>query len=311
MKDSILNLAAHEVVEDPKLIRIATITSFIHSVLTFLYLSYIVSNFIASVGKTDNSFLQLLEEYIGLISLDSSSIVTLVIVAIILLIGYALLPPVGDAGIISYLDTKEKSVSKAIITGMGHFFQMFEFNAAVSLFNITTFLVLVSRMYMMDILNSAVGIIVVILWLALIFLIALFLPYSKQLITLQGLWFFEAMQKSASLSLHNMQLTLRYVMISFLMHIRIILNIIILIGIPAVLLYFWGILGIESNSWTKIVFLIVILGLLSFVSYLNAIIEAFFQTYRYKVYMIVTNPQHETLQAPAQVQMQATLFSHN
>jgi hypothetical protein len=187
MKDSILNLAAHEVAEDPKLIRIATITSFIHSVLTFLYLSYIVSNFIASVGKTDNSFLLLVEEYLGLISLNSASIITLIIAAVILLVGYALLPPVGDAGIISYLDTQQKSVSKAIITGMGHFFQMFEFNAAVSLFNITTFLVLVSRMYMMGILNSAVGIIVVVLWLSLIFLIALFLPYSKQLITLQGL----------------------------------------------------------------------------------------------------------------------------
>ena len=43
MKDSLLAHAAHEVAEDPKLIRIATITSFIHSVLTFLYLTYIAS----------------------------------------------------------------------------------------------------------------------------------------------------------------------------------------------------------------------------------------------------------------------------
>jgi sulfopyruvate decarboxylase TPP-binding subunit len=70
-----------------------------------------------------------------------------------------------------------------------------------------------------------------------------------------------------------------------------------------------GVLGIESNDGTKIVFLIVIIGLLSFVSYINAIIEAFFQTYRYKVYMIVTNPQVEKVEVPAQVAMQATLFS--
>jgi hypothetical protein len=102
-------------------------------------------------------------------------------------VGYALLPPIGDAGIISYLDTQQKSVSKALITGSGHFFQMFEFNAAISLFNITTFLVLLSRMYTMGILETGVGIVVTIVWLLLIFLIALFLPYTKQLITLQGL----------------------------------------------------------------------------------------------------------------------------
>ncbi len=116
MKDSILVHAAHEVAEDPKLIRIATITSFIHSVLTFLYLTYIVSSFISTVGKSDNAFLNLVEEYISLISLDSAGIITLIIVAIVLLIGYTLLPPVGDAGIISYLSTQQKSVSKALIT---------------------------------------------------------------------------------------------------------------------------------------------------------------------------------------------------
>lgn len=187
MKDSILAHAAHEVTEDPKLIRLATITSFIHSIITFLYLIYIISNFIATVSKGDNTFLQLVEEYIGLISLNSASIITLIIVALILLIGYALLPPVGDAGIISYLDTPQKSLSKALITGSSHFFQMFEFNAAIGLFNITTFLVLVSRMYMMNILDSVVAIVVIVIWLSLIFLIALFLPYTKQLITLQGL----------------------------------------------------------------------------------------------------------------------------
>jgi hypothetical protein len=70
MKDTILAHAAHEVAEDPKLIRIATITSFIHSVITFLYLTYIVSNFISTIGKSDNAFLSLVNDYIGLISLN-------------------------------------------------------------------------------------------------------------------------------------------------------------------------------------------------------------------------------------------------
>lgn len=118
MKDSLLAHAAHEVAEDPKLIRIATITSFIHSVLTFLYLTYIVTTFVATVGRSDNTFLNLLEEYVGLISFNSANIVTIIIVAIILLIGYVLLPPIGDAGIISYLDSSKKSTSGAIVAGM-------------------------------------------------------------------------------------------------------------------------------------------------------------------------------------------------
>jgi hypothetical protein len=238
MKDSLLAHAAHEVAEDPKLIRIATITSFIHSIITFLYLTYIVSTFITTVGKGDNAFLALLEEYIALISFDTGSIITLIVVGIILLIGYVLLPPIGDGGIISYLDSSKKSTSSAIIAGMGHFFQMMEFSAAVSLFNITTFLVLASRMYTMGILDSGIGIFLLIIWLLMIFLVDLFLPYTKQLITLQGLGFFEAMQQSASLATHNIGITFRYVMISLFMHVRIIINIIILIGIPALLLYF-------------------------------------------------------------------------
>ena len=161
---------------------------------------------------------------------------------------------------------------------------------------------------MMNILDSTMTILVIIVRIWLIFLIALFLPYTKQLITLQGLKFFEAMQKSASLALNNLGITLRYVVISFLMHIRIIINIVILIGIPASLLYFWWILGIESNTTTKLIFLIIIVGLLSFVSYLNAIIEAFFQTYWYKVYMIISNPQKETLEIVSHSELQNSLF---
>jgi hypothetical protein len=151
MKDSLLAQAAHEVAEDPKIIRIATITSFVHSLLLFLYLMYTVSTFIAAISKGDIAFLKILEEYIALIAFDSTSIITIIVIGFIFLIGYALLPPVGDAGIISYLhaDPKNKSTTTAIATGMGHFLQMFEYNAAIGTFSLTTFLVILSRLYMM------------------------------------------------------------------------------------------------------------------------------------------------------------------
>jgi hypothetical protein len=294
MKDTLLAQSAIMIADDPKLIRIATITSFVHSLISFIYLMYIAASVLESNTGWWNMMISIISQYIQLISFNGASISVLIAVGIILLIGYVLLPPIGDAGIINYLDSSHRSVSKSIVAGLQRFFQMFEFNAAVWFFSITTFLVVVSRMYMMGIISSTFGIIIITIWTTIIFLVNLFLAYTKQIITLEGLGFFDAMQKSAWLAIENLGITLRYVLISMLMHVRIIINIVILIGVPMLLLYLASVTNIITLSLFQGWFLIVVLGLLCIVAYINAIIEAFFQTFWYKVYCIVSNPQYNS-----------------
>ncbi|USN55396.1 MAG: hypothetical protein H6765_02070 [Candidatus Peribacteria bacterium] len=161
---------------------------------------------------------------------------------------------------------------------------MFEFDAAISLFNVLIFVIIASRMRAMGILGEPLVIIVMCLRLSTIFLFSLLLPYTRMIITLEGEDFLDAMRMSMQLSLRHIVITIRYVAINYFLYFRFIINVLIVVGIPLLLIYLALSLGILDNIIIQTLGVLVIIALILITAYINGIIEAFFTTYWYKVY---------------------------
>jgi len=135
MKSSwdILRQSMIELGDNTKLIRLATITTFIHSLLFIVYMLYLLFNL--SQKNSWSWIRDLLSEYVDIVAPSTEVLVILIIIWIVLLIGYTLLPPIWDASMIYYLESKKKSGSLSLGKWVTKFFPMFEFNATMTMFN--------------------------------------------------------------------------------------------------------------------------------------------------------------------------------
>lgn len=271
--------------EDTKLIRLATLTTFVHSVGFLLYILYLIIS-ITQRGWSvwwSTIFWNVLSDYIQILAPTSDSIAIFVILGIIILIGYSLLPPIGEAAMITYINSDHKSWTLSFGSWVNKFFPMFEFNATMALFSIVWWGASFSRLWMMDILNF-LTITLMWLWLLAIILALILLPYTKFLITLDGYKYFDAMKQSVALAARHFWVTIKFVVINMFLYVRFLINIIIVVGIPMWLIYLASRYNIADADrfGTLVVFVVVTFILLT--AYINGIIEAFFLTYRAKVY---------------------------
>lgn len=280
MKNPILREALNAISEDPKIIRLATITTFIHSLLFIWYLIYLI----VSLSTTNRWWILWLIWDLGDIVMPSWWVlVALIVLWVILLIWYSLLPPIWDAAMIFYVSDREKWWTASLWSGITRFFPMFEFNATLSLLNLVTWWILATRLYVLDVLNL-LTIALLIMRFLVILLAMFFLPYTKFIITLDDTKYFEAMKQSMVLTLRNMWITFKFVLINLFLYVRFIINIAIVIGIPIWLIYLASKLDFADSWWFQTVVIIISIALVALTAYINGIIEAFFISYRWRVY---------------------------
>lgn len=115
---------------------------------------------------------------------------------------------------------------------MSRFLQMFEFDAAINFFTIPVLLIAISRLYIMGALGNVLVISLIIMWCIIIFFAAFLLPYTRYLIVLKNEKFFDAMRKSMTMAVEHFALTFRFIIVDAILHIRFVINIIIILGIP-------------------------------------------------------------------------------
>jgi hypothetical protein len=142
---------------------------------------------------------------------------------------------------------------------MNRFFPMFEFDAAISLFNVLIFFIVASRMWAMEILWQPLVLIVMIIWLLAIFIFSLLLPYTRLVITLEHEDFIDAMKRSMQLAIRHIGITLRYVVINYILYARFVINILVVAGIPLLLIYLALSLGILGNWIIQTIGIIIII----------------------------------------------------
>ncbi len=280
---TILKEAISSVSDDTKLVRLATITTFIHSLLFILYLIYLSFTLAARASWGSWWIGELLWDYINLVAPNTEVIVLLIIIWIVLVIGYSILPPIWDAAMIYYVDSNKKSWSASLGSWFWRFFPMFEFNATISFLNIIAWMIAASRMYAMGIINW-LTVTLLVIWLFISFLALFLLPYTKFLITLEWEDYFDAMKKSMWLSIRHFVTTSKFVTINLFLYLRFILNIIIVIWIPLSMIYFASKFDFWSSALFQTLVITCLILLIALTAYINGIIEAFFITYRWKVY---------------------------
>lgn len=85
---------------------------------------------------------------------ENNIIPILIVIIIVLGIGYFLIQPIGEAALIYYIKDQKYSTGTALGKGMNAFFPMFEYSALSSSFSVTSYLILVIRIFMLNIVDS-------------------------------------------------------------------------------------------------------------------------------------------------------------
>lgn len=280
-----------QVSEDTKLVRLTTITKLIHSAF-FLFFTgaNIYRMIIRLVEWSDAAYFASwgtneiitrvtetfpLSEYGGI----------LLIVAIVLVAWYYLFPPIGEWALIAYLADDEKKWSAAMIKWLSNFFRMFEYRWMTSLFSPLFFMIFASRFWIMEVIDNRLVWWVVILWWAIMLFTMIFFSFSQYYIVLEGIKPIEAISKSIKLSMSNIGQVIKTVVLEFILWISFVINIVLFFWLPVLIFYARMQFGGEMNELLGTILVVVatIVGFL--LSYVNGIIESFFITLRYRLFV--------------------------
>lgn len=294
-KNKILQYAYEQVSQDNKLIRLATITTFIHSLIFVFYIIYQWYSFITKIEWKDID-MSAFTQYLQYILTDLKTyLVPLIVIWIILAIWYMFLPPVADGTLIFYINDPEKKWKTAIMKWFFRFFPMFENHGLFSFFNFFVFIVVCMRIYVLGfgtssdywVMNIFVVFIMIIRFLVILW-VTIFLPYTKFFIILQNKWVRDAIKDSISLAVENIWITFKFVLIGYILYLRFFVNIILILWLPSLLMFLAVQFNYDQSDIIKNSIYVIFAVMIVFSAYINWIIEAFFMTYWYKVFEILT-----------------------
>ncbi len=294
IKNKILIEAYHDVLNDTKLIKLATLTTIFHSLVFTIYIIYqIIFIFTQLKHQWSEDLIKIILHYFKSITSSEYFFIFSIIIAIILAIWYFLLPPIAEGALIEYLNSK--SIWKAIKKWLKKFFEMFEFHSLISVFCFLAFIIVASRLLVLGVLTNPIIILIIIFRLVIIILQTIFLVYTKFLIILEDLPLKEAIKKSFNLALDNLEITIKFVIVNYILYIRFIINLLIIIWIPIFLIWIPSLFikNIQNNQIFKNLFFISIIIWILVATYINWIIEAFFISYWYKVYEYIKNKNNK------------------
>ncbi|MDR0607399.1 MAG: hypothetical protein LBG52_03415 [Candidatus Peribacteria bacterium] len=278
IKDSITLLLAN-----PKLIRVAFFMTFGHSI----YYIYLITYFFnGSIKMKYEAGIDTSAALIYLFNTIQHLNIRWVIAAFIfiVLIGNFRIYPIGEASIIYYIKAEKRKLTSAIHQGLKKFFPMLEFQALGSFLGIYTIITITTRMRVMGILDNIIIKIILAIWIFLSLFTIFFRPYIKYYIVVHNLPVFDAFKKSVLLTIGNIGLTFKGVIFEMLLTLRFFINAGIMVGIPLGLIYIAVFFKIIDHTRVESLIRIIAGLLLLFVTYINGIFEAFFTSYRYKIF---------------------------
>jgi len=287
MFKKILRESITKIIEDTRLIRLSFLVTFCHFVSIVYLIVWNVNNLLTYRYEKWIPMSKALE-YILNWSQDNNMTIAIIIVVAIIFLWYSLLYPIWEAAMIHYLNGEWQRTWKVIWKWINDFFVMFEFDAMLFSFGLFTFLITTLRMYMLYIIDNTFIVILIIIWWIAVFLATVLWSYAKFIIVLEWKTVFESIKRSASLTIMNFWTTIKFVVIQLFLTIRFLINAIVIMWIPFLIVYVAIWFNIIESKVIWYVVAISVIILLFLMAYINAIIEAFFMTYRYKVYKWIT-----------------------
>lgn len=283
MTRSLINETLQYIIHDHKIIRLAFITSFCHSIVIILLLVFNLNNMMVARFSTWVPMGEAFNAILGRSSAHNFGSI-LILSIVVLGIWYFLIQPIGEAAIIYYIKDQKHSVWDALGKGMNAFFPMFEYSALSASFSVSSYIIIVIRVFMLNIVDNGFIHIVMGIWGFCILIVSILRPYSKFSIIIKWSDVTHAIKHSSSLALKNLWTTVKFVLLEIFLAMRFLINVAVVVGIPVLFIYFASIFHILDSQIFGTIIAIIIIGLTLLTTYINAIIESFFAVYRYKAF---------------------------
>jgi len=280
--DSILKKAYSKVVDDEKFVKLTFFSLLPYSLLFVAYLFYQAYFVITSLkwGVHWNELKLYIE---NVFAFWEHNLILFVLIIAFILVAYFFIPPIAESALIFYL-SENKSVGSSVWKWFLKFFPMFELHWFLSLFSFLFFFIVVSRLYVLDMLNPTFVLPLIIIWLIFIIFFNLTSVYAKFLVVLENYSPFDAIKESIKLTFVNFGITLKWFLMYVFLYIRFILNILFLIWIPLFVAYLFLKSNVSNVLVVKYTVYSVMFMLFLITAYINSIIEAFFVAMWYEVF---------------------------
>lgn len=219
----------------------------------------------------------------------SQYITELLITAGIFFVFYILLLPIFEWALIRYLAQKKSgdaSRGNSLGFWIYRFAPLFEFNNIFSLFKFVSILnaylfalrfVGIEYITSLSIFFGMAFLFSLILWI--------FTSYARYEIVLNNKWAFEAVGRSAHITLLNIKTTLKLYILMFIMNLRVILNFIVFLIFPLLWIFLAGL--ISTQIYSIIAFIIlwsVFIWFVLLLAYMSAVLEVFRTQIWYQAY---------------------------
>lgn len=280
--DNIIKKSYDLILNDSNFVKLTMLTLLPYSFLFVWYLFYQTYFVIHSLQSWFH--LYDLKLYVDIFFKFSQHFFWLVfIVFFLVIIFYVFIPPIGESVLIMYLD-KKKWIWNSIGSWILKFFPMFELHWFVSLFSFLFFFIVVSRLYIVDMLDNFFVLTGISIWLIFLIFFNFTLFYAKFLVVLDDYSTFDAIKHSIKLTFLNFSKTFRYFRLYLLLYIRFIINVIIIVWIPIVVLYIFLKFDISNSNLVRYSVFTIMWILFLLTSYINWIVEAFFISVWYNVF---------------------------
>jgi len=282
MNDKTLKSSYDKVINDNSFVKLTVFSFLPYSMLFVWYLCYQTYFVISSINSWFN--LYELKIYIDKVFVFWEHFFILILIAfVMILILYFFLPPIWEWALINYLDTK-KSIWSCMWKWFVNFFKMFELHGFLSLFSFLFFFIVISRIYVFDMLDSTFILPLIFIWLFFVLFFNFTLFYAKYLIVLEWFDVFDSIKESVKLTFLNTKQTIKYFIIYLLLYIRYIINILIVVWIPLLVLYIFLKTDVANIQFVKYAIFFIMFLLFFLVAYVNWIVEAFFIAMWYEIF---------------------------
>ena len=269
----------------PKLIRLALLTSYSYTMYQIYWIIYFI-NWLVNIQY--NSWVDISNALVYFVNaIQRFNILRLIItIAIIFLLWISIFWPIWRQALLYSIDDEKMKTWTAFIKWWKKWWVMAEFWwVNMWWLSMRSVFIFVVRFWMLGYLNNPVIITVFVIWISCVLGKIVLWPYVNYYIVLKDCSAWDAVLKSMSLAFSNIWLTIRWLLRQAIIRCRFILNSCIVIWVPVIIMVFAVQMNIISNSVVEIIaWILVSAGLLIFI-YLEAIFKAFDYTYRYKIFL--------------------------
>ena len=274
--------------EHKKFVTLAFVVWFCRFFYIVFFLAYNVNTLLTYKLEKWLSIFTIFQLFVDLVN-ENNLLWLVILVLILFAIWYALGYPIWISANIHFLHKDQnESIGTALSEWIKDFFSIFELNGLAFSFWAYVFFSTVFRLYILDVLNSWLTIILISVWWLCVLFSSIFWQYAKYILVLEkkdwkNMGISEALKKSMNLTISNFGLTIKWFLAKAWMTIVFYFKIAIIVTVPLLLIYFLATNDVVGTNSQRIIWVIWVLTMV-IATFMLTSTQAFFFKFRYLLY---------------------------